>query len=135
MMETLQHWAGGAVLKSTGERLGDVTDPATGEVRRQVAFATEADVEAVVGAARDAFPRWRDTSLTRRTQIVFRFRELLNARASELAEILTAEHGKVLSDAAGEVARGQEVVEFACGMPHLLKGSATENASTGIDVS
>ena len=73
--------------------------------------------------------------MTKRTQIVFRFRELLNARAGELAEIITAEHGKVLSDAAGEVARGQEVVEFACGMPHLLKGSATQNASSGVDVS
>ncbi|MDD7965291.1 CoA-acylating methylmalonate-semialdehyde dehydrogenase [Actinomycetospora lemnae] len=134
-METLQHWAGGAALKSTGDRLGDVTDPATGQVTRQVAFATEADVEAVIAAARDAFPLWRDTSLTKRTQILFRFRELLNARADELAAIITSEHGKVLSDAAGEVARGQEVVEFACGMPHLLKGSATENASTGIDVS
>lgn len=132
--ETLHHWAGGAVAKSATDRFGDVTDPATGAVTRRVAFATEADVEAVVGAAREAFPGWRDTSLTRRTQILFRFRELLNARADELAAIITAEHGKVLSDAAGEVARGQEVVEFACGMPHLLKGSATENASTGVDV-
>ncbi|MHC1559655.1 CoA-acylating methylmalonate-semialdehyde dehydrogenase [Actinomycetospora sp. C-140] len=134
-METLQHWAGGAALKSTGDQRGDVTDPATGEVSRQVAFATDADVAAVVGSARDAWPAWRETSLTERTRILFAFRELLNARADELAEIITAEHGKVLSDAAGEVARGQEVVEFACGMPHLLKGSATENASTGIDVS
>ncbi|HEY2194046.1 MAG TPA: CoA-acylating methylmalonate-semialdehyde dehydrogenase [Actinomycetospora sp.] len=134
-MDTLHHWAAGAVLKSTGDRYGDVTDPATGAVRRQVAFATEADVDAVVQAAARAYPAWRDTSLTARTQIMFRFRELLNARAEELAAIITAEHGKVLSDAAGEVARGQEVVEFACGMPHLLKGSATENASSGVDVS
>ncbi|MDD7939238.1 CoA-acylating methylmalonate-semialdehyde dehydrogenase [Actinomycetospora lutea] len=131
----LQHWAGGAALKSTTERFGEVTDPATGQVTRRVVLATEADVDAVVGAAREAFPGWRDTSLARRTQILFAFRELLNARAEELAEIITAEHGKVLSDAAGEVARGQEVVEFACGISHLLKGSATENASTGIDVS
>ncbi|MEJ2865623.1 CoA-acylating methylmalonate-semialdehyde dehydrogenase [Actinomycetospora flava] len=134
MTTTLQHWANGAVLTSATDRFGDVTDPATGQVTRRVAFATEADVEAVVGAARDAFPGWRDTSLARRTQILFAFRELLNTCADELAEIITAEHGKVLSDAAGEVARGQEVVEFACGMPHLLKGSATENASTGVDV-
>jgi malonate-semialdehyde dehydrogenase (acetylating)/methylmalonate-semialdehyde dehydrogenase len=132
---TLHHWAGGSPLESTTERFGDVTDPATGAVTSRVALATEADVERVIGAAAAAFPRWRDTSLTKRTQIVFRFRELLNARAGELAELITAEHGKVASDAAGEVARGQEVVEFACGMPHLLKGSATENASTGIDVS
>ncbi|GAA4889798.1 CoA-acylating methylmalonate-semialdehyde dehydrogenase [Actinomycetospora straminea] len=134
-METLHHWAGGAVLKSTSDRSGDVTDPATGAVTRRVAFASEDEVAAVIAAASAAFPLWRDTSLTRRTQILFRFRELLNARADELAAIITAEHGKVLADAAGEVARGQEVVEFACGMPHLLKGSATENASTGIDVS
>ena len=135
MTETLHHWAAGAVLKSATDRFGDVTDPATGEVTRQVALATETDVEQVIEAAARAYPGWRDTSLTKRTSILFRFRELLNERAGELAEIITAEHGKVLSDAAGEVARGQEVVEFACGMPHLLKGSATENASTGIDVS
>jgi malonate-semialdehyde dehydrogenase (acetylating)/methylmalonate-semialdehyde dehydrogenase len=134
MTETLHHWAGGAVLKSASDRFGDVTDPATGRVTRQVAFASEDEVAAVIDAAVRAFPLWRDTSLTKRTQILFRFRELLNGRADELAALITAEHGKVLSDAAGEVARGQEVVEFACGMPHLLKGSATENASTGIDV-
>ena len=134
MTETLHHWAGGAVLKSASDRFGDVTDPATGRVTRQVAFASEDEVAAVIDAAVRAFPLWRDTSLTKRTQILFRFRELLNARADELAALITAEHGKVLSDAAGEVARGQEVVEFACGMPHLLKGSATESASTGIDV-
>jgi malonate-semialdehyde dehydrogenase (acetylating) / methylmalonate-semialdehyde dehydrogenase len=134
MNETLHHWAGGAVLKSASDRFGDVTDPATGQVTRQVAFASEDEVAAVIDAAVRAFPLWRDTSLTKRTQILFRFRELLNARADELAALITAEHGKVLSDAAGEVARGQEVVEFACGIPHLLKGSATENASTGIDV-
>ena len=134
MTETLHHWAGGAVLKSASDRFGDVTDPATGQVTRHVALASPDGVAAVVDAAARAFPGWRDTSLTRRTQILFRFRELLNARADELAAIITAEHGKVLSDAAGEVARGQEVVEFACGMPHLLKGSATENASAGIDV-
>ncbi len=131
---TRHHWIG-SPLESTTDRFDDVTDPATGAVTSRVALASEADVERVVAAAAAAFPRWRDTSLTKRTQILFRFRELLNARAGELAELITAEHGKVLSDAAGEVARGQEVVEFACGMPHLLKGSATENASTGIDVS
>ncbi|WP_109776818.1 CoA-acylating methylmalonate-semialdehyde dehydrogenase, partial [Quadrisphaera granulorum] len=85
-------------------------------------------------SAKAAFPAWRDTSLAKRTQVLFAFRELLNARAPELAAIITAEHGKVLSDAAGEVARGQEVVEFACGIPHLLKGGFTENASTAVDV-
>ena len=130
----LTHWIGGAAMAGSSGTFGDVTDPATGAVTARVPFASAEEVDAAVAAATAAFPGWRDTSLTRRTQVLFRFRELLNARAGELAEIITAEHGKVSSDAAGEVARGQEVVEFACGMPHLLKGSATENASTGVDV-
>ncbi|TCK25322.1 CoA-acylating methylmalonate-semialdehyde dehydrogenase [Pseudonocardia endophytica] len=130
----LTHWIGGAARPGVSGAFGDVTDPATGAVTARVPFASADEVGAAVAAAKAAFPEWRDTSLARRTQILFRFRELLNARASELAEIITAEHGKVASDAAGEVARGQEVVEFACGMPHLLKGSATENASSGVDV-
>ena len=88
----------------------------------------------MIDAAAAAFPAWRDTSLAKRTQILFNFRELLNARKGELAEIITSEHGKVVSDALGEVSRGQEVVEFACGIPHLLKGGFTENASTKVDV-
>jgi malonate-semialdehyde dehydrogenase (acetylating)/methylmalonate-semialdehyde dehydrogenase len=92
------------------------------------------DARAVIDAAAAAFPAWRDTSLTKRTAIMFNFRELLNARKGELARIITAEHGKVLSDALGEISRGQEVVEFACGIPHLLKGGFTENASTKVDV-
>ena len=91
-------------------------------------------METVVAAAAAAFPAWRDTSLAKRTQVLFAFRELLNARKGELAAIITAEHGKVLSDALGEVSRGQEVVEFACGIPHLVKGGFTENASTKVDV-
>ena len=91
-------------------------------------------MDAAVAAAKAAFPAWRDTSLARRARVLFRFRELLDARAGELAELITAEHGKVLSDARGEVARGQEVVEFACGIPHLMKGGFTENASTRVDV-
>ena len=111
-----------------------MTNPATGEVTAQLALASQDDVNEVVGAASAAFPRWRDTSLTKRTQILFAFRELLNARKKELAAIITSEHGKVLSDALGEVSRGQEVVEFACGIPHLIKGAFTENASTKVDV-
>ncbi|MFC5064134.1 CoA-acylating methylmalonate-semialdehyde dehydrogenase [Actinomycetospora atypica] len=130
----LTHWIGGRTTPGGSGRSGDVTDPATGEVTARVPFASAEEVFDAVAAAKAAFPGWRDTSLSARTQILFRFRELLNARAGELAAIITAEHGKVLSDAAGEVARGQEVVEFACGMPHLLKGGATENASTGVDV-
>jgi malonate-semialdehyde dehydrogenase (acetylating)/methylmalonate-semialdehyde dehydrogenase len=102
-------------------------------VTGQVQLATASDTALAVAAAADAFPSWRDTSLARRTQVIFAFRELLNARKHELAEIITREHGKVLSDALGEVTRGQEVVEFACGTPHLMKGGFTENASTRVD--
>ena len=134
MATTLQHWKNGATYEGTSGRFSDVTNPATGEVTAQLALASEADVEEVVSAAAAAFPSWRDTSLAKRTQVLFAFRELLNARKGELAAIITSEHGKVLSDALGEVSRGQEVVEFACGIPHLVKGAFTENASTKVDV-
>ena len=134
MATTLHHWTNGATFEGSGGRFSDVTNPATGEVSAQLALASESDVDAVVAAAAAAFPAWRDTSLARRTQVLFAFRELLNARKGELAAIITSEHGKVLSDALGEVSRGQEVVEFACGMPHLVKGAFTENASTKVDV-
>jgi malonate-semialdehyde dehydrogenase (acetylating)/methylmalonate-semialdehyde dehydrogenase len=134
MATTLYHWKKGKTFEGTSGRFSDVTNPATGEVTAQLALASQDDVNEVVAAAAAAFPRWRDTSLARRTQILFAFRELLNARKDELAAIITAEHGKVLSDALGEVTRGQEVVEFACGIPHLVKGAFTENASTKVDV-
>ena len=102
---------------------------------KQVALASRADADAVIASAAAAFPTWRDMSLARRTQVLFRFRELLNERKHEAAEIITSEHGKVLSDALGEITRGQEIVELACGLAHLLKGSMTENASTKVDVS
>ncbi|WP_459643112.1 CoA-acylating methylmalonate-semialdehyde dehydrogenase [Kineococcus sp. NUM-3379] len=130
----MRHWVAGAPTAGTGGRTGDVHDPATGRVTRRVVLAGAADVDAAVAAAKAAFPGWRDTSLARRTQVLFAFRELLSAHRDELAAIITAEHGKVLADAAGEVARGLEVVEFACGVPHLLKGGFSENASTGVDV-
>ncbi len=134
MATTLHHWKSGEIFEGGSGRFSDVTNPATGEVSAQLALASQDDVNEVVAAALAAFPTWRDTSLTKRTQILFAFRELLNARKKELAAILTAEHGKVLSDALGEVSRGQEVVEFACGIPHLIKGAFTENASTKVDV-
>jgi malonate-semialdehyde dehydrogenase (acetylating) / methylmalonate-semialdehyde dehydrogenase len=134
MATTLHHWRNGEIYEGTSGNFSDVTDPATGEVSAQLALASPEDVNEVVAAALAAFPRWRDTSLTKRTTVLFAFRELLNARKKELAAIITAEHGKVLSDALGEVSRGQEVVEFACGIAHLIKGSFTENASTNIDV-
>ena len=133
-MQTTQHWINGAFTAPADSRLADVTNPATGKVTSQVALASAADVDTAVAAAAAAFPDWRDTSLARRVQILFSFRELLNARKPELAAIITAEHGKVLDDALGEIARGQEVVEFACGIAHLLKGGYTENASTKVDV-
>jgi malonate-semialdehyde dehydrogenase (acetylating)/methylmalonate-semialdehyde dehydrogenase len=133
-LDVVPHWVGGKAWPGSGERTGEVFDPATGEVARRVALADSADVDEAVAAAAAAFSEWRTTSLTRRTQILFAFRELLNARKDELAAIITAEHGKVLADALGEVTRGQEAVEFACGIPHLLKGGFTEGASTGVDV-
>jgi malonate-semialdehyde dehydrogenase (acetylating)/methylmalonate-semialdehyde dehydrogenase len=133
-MQTIQHWINGTYTSPDDSRHADVTNPATGKVSGRVALASAAVVNEAVDAAAGAFPAWRDTSLARRVQILFNFRELLNARKGELAAIITAEHGKVLDDALGEVSRGQEVVEFACGIPHLLKGGYTENASTKVDV-
>jgi malonate-semialdehyde dehydrogenase (acetylating)/methylmalonate-semialdehyde dehydrogenase len=134
MPDHIPHWISNARREGANGRTAPVTDPATGEVTGQVALASLDEVDAAVAAATAAFPAWRDTSLTRRGAVIFTFRELLNARKGELAEIITAEHGKVLEDALGEVSRGQEVVEFACGVPHLLKGGFTENASANVDV-
>ncbi|MDT5361253.1 MAG: malonate-semialdehyde dehydrogenase (acetylating) / methylmalonate-semialdehyde dehydrogenase, partial [Mycobacterium sp.] len=134
MPQTIRHWIDNKPFEGMSGATSPVTNPATGEVTGQVALASVEDARAVIDAAAAAFPAWRDTSLAKRTQILFAFRELLNARKGELAEIITSEHGKVVSDALGEVSRGQEVVEFACGIPHLLKGGFTENASTNVDV-
>ncbi|MDX1884662.1 CoA-acylating methylmalonate-semialdehyde dehydrogenase [Mycolicibacterium sp. 120270] len=134
MSATISHWINNASFAGQSGDSAPVTNPATGEVTGQVALGSVEDARAVIAAAKAAFPAWRDTSLAKRTAVLFRFRELLNERKGELAEIITAEHGKVVSDALGEVSRGQEVVEFACGIPHLLKGGFTENASTSVDV-
>ncbi|MFT3662121.1 MAG: CoA-acylating methylmalonate-semialdehyde dehydrogenase [Gordonia sp. (in: high G+C Gram-positive bacteria)] len=131
---TVTHWIDNAPFAGSGERTAPVKNPATGAEIGRVALADVDDARAVIAAAAAAFPAWRDTSLAKRVEVLFRFRELLNARKGELAEIITAEHGKVHSDALGEIARGQEVVEVACGMPVLIKGGFTENASTGVDV-
>ncbi|QSE80126.1 CoA-acylating methylmalonate-semialdehyde dehydrogenase [Rhodococcus koreensis] len=135
MVATISHWFDNKTFPGTSGNTAPVTNPATGAVTGQVALASVEDARAVIDAAAAAFPAWRDTSLAKRTQIIFKFRELLNERKGELAEIITSEHGKVVSDALGEVSRGQEVVEFACGIAHLLKGGMTENASTNVDVS
>ncbi|GAA4510252.1 CoA-acylating methylmalonate-semialdehyde dehydrogenase [Brevibacterium yomogidense] len=134
-MNTIQHWINGQTVSASDDaRFGDIVNPATGVTSGKVELASADRTREGIKAAADAFPAWRDTSLTKRTSILFNFRELLNARKEELAAIITAEHGKVLSDAMGEVSRGLEVVELACNMPYLLKGGHTENASTGVDV-
>ena len=130
----ITHWIDGKPYTAAAERTGEVFDPATGQVTGRVDFATEAVMDEAVAAAKAAFAEWGKTSLTKRTQVMFSFRQLLHERKEELAAIITAEHGKVLSDALGEVTRGLEVVEFACGIPHLLKGGYSESVSTGVDV-
>ena len=134
MTETLLHYINGKANKGASTRTSPVFNPATGAVAKNVALASVADVDTAVAAATAAYPGWRDTSQANRQAIMYKYRELLNARRNELADILTAEHGKVTSDARGEVARGIEVVEFALGMPHLMKGDFSENVSTSVDV-
>ncbi len=133
-MERISHFIGGRTVSSISGRRGPVYNPATGVQTHEVDFASPQEVQAAVSAAREAFPTWRATSLSRRAEILFSVRAALDAHRREIAELTTAQHGKVLSDAMGEVARGLENVEFACGIPHLLKGSYSEQASTGIDV-
>jgi malonate-semialdehyde dehydrogenase (acetylating)/methylmalonate-semialdehyde dehydrogenase len=128
------HWIDGAPFRGSGGRRGPVTNPATGQVSGEVVLAEAADVDAAVASAAEAGRAWARTSLAARTRVLFRFRELLDQRKEELAAIITAEHGKVLSDALGEVARGQDVVEVACGISHLLKGETSPAVSTGVDV-
>ena len=128
------HWIDGKLWTGTAERRGDVYDPATGSVSSTVDFASVDVVDEAVAAASKAWQTWRETSLTARANVLFKFRELLNANKSELAALITAEHGKVLSDAGGEVQRALENVEYACGIPQLLKGGFSENASTRVDV-
>jgi malonate-semialdehyde dehydrogenase (acetylating)/methylmalonate-semialdehyde dehydrogenase len=133
-MKQIDHWVGGTYVPGASGRTGSVFDPATGAQTGAVAFASAAEVDAAVAAAKAAFPAWRSTSLSRRAEVMFRVRELLDRHRSDIAKLLTAEHGKVHSDALGEVARGLENVEFACGVPHLLKGGYSEQASGGVDV-
>ena len=130
----ITHFINGKSWNNSAARTGDVFNPATGEVTGQVDFASTEVVNECVAVAQAGFEVWRTSSLAKRTQILFAFREILNARKDEIAALITAEHGKVLSDALGEVTRGQEVVEFACGIPQLLKGGYSEGVSTDIDV-
>jgi malonate-semialdehyde dehydrogenase (acetylating)/methylmalonate-semialdehyde dehydrogenase len=133
-LPVINHFVGGKEFTGESARFADVFDPALGVATKTVRLASTKDLDSAVAVARVAFTDWSAMSMTKRVQIVFKFRELLEARKAELAAIITEEHGKVLSDAMGEITRGQEVVEFACGLPHLLKGEFSLNASTDVDV-
>jgi malonate-semialdehyde dehydrogenase (acetylating)/methylmalonate-semialdehyde dehydrogenase len=130
----ITHWIDGAEYPSSSGRTAPVYDPALGVQTKEVALAGKTEIEAAVASAKAAFPAWSNLSLARRQAVLFKFRELLDARKGELAEIITSEHGKVLADSLGEISRGQEVVEFATGLAHHLKGEFSEEVSTGIDV-
>jgi malonate-semialdehyde dehydrogenase (acetylating)/methylmalonate-semialdehyde dehydrogenase len=133
-VKRISHWIGGRSVAGESGRTGPVFNPATGQQSGAVDFASAEEVDRGVKAARKAFPGWRSTSLSKRSDLLFRMRETFHQHREDFARILTAEHGKVLSDALGEVARGIEVIEYACGVPTLLKGEYSEQASTGIDV-
>jgi malonate-semialdehyde dehydrogenase (acetylating)/methylmalonate-semialdehyde dehydrogenase len=132
-MTTIDHWIAGKPASGASDRTAPVYNPATGAVKAQVRLAGREDVALAVADAETAFEGWSQTSLAKRAKVLFAFRELVNAHAADLAELIVEEHGKVFSDAMGEVARGLEVVEFACGIPHLLKGDYSDQVSTGID--
>lgn len=134
MADILDHWLNGKTFTGESTRTSPVYNPAKGTVTKEVRLATTKDMNDAIAVAAAAFPAWAETSLAKRQAIMFRFRELLNERKEDLAHILTAEHGKVLSDALGEIARGLEVVELACGLPGMMKGEYSENVSTGVDV-
>ena len=125
-MQELEHWVGGKSVRGSSERTGPVYDPARGVQTGIVPLASASEVDAVIVAAGEAAPDWAAGSLSSRAAVLFRFSDLVAAAAPDLAAAVTAEHGKVLSDAAGEVARGLENIEFACGIPHLLKGVALD---------
>jgi len=133
MSEVIHHYINGAVAEGTSGRFGDVYNPALGEVARRVAFADTSEVRKVVGAAREAFPAWAATPPLRRARVMFRLKQLIEANLDELGRLVSEEHGKTVPDAKGSITRGAEVVEFACGIPHLLKGEFTEDVGTGVD--
>jgi malonate-semialdehyde dehydrogenase (acetylating)/methylmalonate-semialdehyde dehydrogenase len=133
-MNRISHWIDGRVVASTSGNSAPVYDPATGTQTGAVDLASIEEVDTAVASAAAAFPAWRSTSLSRRAEVLFRMRELVDANRKEIATLLTAEHGKVLSDSLGEVARGLENIEFACGVPQLIKGDYSEQAATGVDV-
>jgi len=132
-VSTYLHWIGGCAIAGNSGRVGDVFNPSHGVVAARVALASEADVDVAVRAAREAFPAWAATPALRRARVLFKFKEIVESRRGELARLIASEHGKLVSDAAGEVTRGLEVVEFACGAPHLTKGEFAENVGSGVD--
>ncbi|MEU1302872.1 aldehyde dehydrogenase family protein, partial [Streptomyces shenzhenensis] len=134
MTKIVNHWIGGKTVEGASGTYGPVTDPATGAVTTKVAFATVDEVDAAVAAAKDAFVTWGQSSLAKRTEILFRFRALLDAHRDDIAELITAEHGKVHSDALGEVARGLEIVDLACGINVQLKGELSTQVASRVDV-
>jgi malonate-semialdehyde dehydrogenase (acetylating)/methylmalonate-semialdehyde dehydrogenase len=129
----LMHYINGRKVPGISKRHGSVFNPATGNIESLVPLASRAEVDQAVAAAKAAWPSWADTPPLKRARILFRFKQLLDEHTDELAALITGEHGKVLSDARGEVTRGIEVVEFACGIPNLLKGEFTEQVGGGID--
>jgi malonate-semialdehyde dehydrogenase (acetylating) / methylmalonate-semialdehyde dehydrogenase len=133
MTRTLHHYVNGRAAAAKGSRFGDVFNPASGEVAARVPLASAAEVAEAVAAAKAAFPGWAKVTPMQRARVMFKFKALLEANIDRLAQIVTSEHGKVLSDAKGSVQRGLEVVEFACGIPQLLKGDFTENVGTNVD--
>jgi malonate-semialdehyde dehydrogenase (acetylating)/methylmalonate-semialdehyde dehydrogenase len=130
---TVPHWVGGKAVAGGLSRVGDVYNPSTGTVSGRVSFASSQELDACIASAKAALPAWAATPPLRRARVMFKFRQLLEAATDELAAIISSEHGKTLSDASGEVVRGLEVVEFACGIPDLLKGEHSENVGTGVD--
>ena len=133
-MKRISHWINGSIVAGTSGNVGKVFNPATGTQSAEVDFASVSEVDAAVAAAKAALPAWRATNLSRRAEIMFNIRNLVQANRNEIAQMLSAEHGKVISDALGEIARGLENIEFACGIPNLLKGGYSEQASAGVDV-
>ena len=133
-METLRHYVGGKLVDGTSERFSEVDNPATGELNVRVPLANENEVDSAVATALEAFEGWATTSPLRRARVMFKFKALIDENIDAMAEIITAEHGKVHSDAVGSITRGLEVVEFACGIPHLLKGAFSDNVATGVDM-
>ena len=133
-MPTIEHWIDGGPTAGASTRRAPVWNPATGEQQAEVVLASTADVDTAVQTAAAAFETWSQSSLSNRAKILFAFRELVNARIDDFAAIISDEHGKVFSDARGEAQRGLEVIEFACGIPTLLKGDFSDQVSTGVDV-